>query len=90
MSDIRFERGSAYIGTATLDNKRQKVFQVVARRGNVVSFSHVRDVRRELAEDCDGTEIVRIKDADGFDYFLSAQVEVNVDKAFSVVQMCQA
>ena len=90
MSDVRFEKGSAYVGTATLDNKRQKVFQVVGRRGNLVSFSHVRDVRRELAEDCDGTEIVRIKDADGFDYFLSAQVEVDVDRAFSVVQMCQA
>lgn len=90
MSDIRFEEGSAYVGTATLDNKRQKVFSVVARRGNLVSFSHVRDVRRELTYDCDGTEIVKIKDADGFDYFLSAQVEVNIDKAFSVVQMCQA
>lgn len=90
MSDVRFEKGSAYVGTATLDNKRQKVFQVVGRRGNVVSFSNVRDVRRELAEDCDGTEIVRLKDADGFDYFLSAQVEVDVDRAFSVVQMCQA
>lgn len=90
MSDICFERGSAYIGTATLDNKRQKVFEVVARRGNLVSFSHVRDVRRELTEDCDGTEIVKIKDVDGFDYFLSARVEVNIDKAFSVVQMCQA
>lgn len=90
MSDIRFEKGLAYIGTATFDRRRQKVFSVVARRGNVVSFSHVCDVRRELAEDCDGTEIVRIKCADGFDYFLSAQVEVNIDKAFSTVQMCQA
>ena len=90
MSDIRFERGSAYVGTATLDHRRQKVFSVVARCGNVVSFAHVRDVRRELTEDCDGTEIIKIKDADGFDYFLSAQVEVNIDKAFSVVQMCQA
>ena len=90
MSDIRFERGSAYIGTATLDNKRQKVFEVVARRGNLVSFSNVRDVRRELTEDCDGTEIVKIKDADGLDYFLSARVEADIDQAFNVVRMCQA
>ena len=90
MSDIRFERGSAYIGTATLDNKRQKVFEVVARRGNLVSFSHVHDVRRELTEDCDGTEIVKIRDADGFDYFLSARVEADIDQAFNLVRMCQA
>lgn len=90
MSDIRFEKGSAYIGTSTIDNRRQKVFQVVARRGNLVSFAHVRNVRSELTDDCDGTEIVRIKDADGFDYFLSAQVDVNVGQAFSVVKMCQA
>ena len=90
MSDVRFERGAAYVGTATLDSKRQKVFSCVARRGNVVSFSHVSDVRQELADDCDGTEIVRIKDADGFDYFLSAQVSVDIDRAFRVVKMCQA
>ena len=85
-----FCKGAAYIGTSTLDHRRQKVFMVVARRGDVVSFSHVTNVVRELVEECDGTEIVKIKDADGFDYFLSAQVEVDVDKAFNVVKMCQA
>lgn len=90
MSGIRFERGSAYVGTATLDRKRQKVFSVVGRKGDVVSFSHVRDVRRELVEECDGTEIVKIQDEDGFDYMLSARVEVNVDRAFEVVKMCQS
>jgi len=85
-----FCRGAAYIGTSTVDRKRQKVFSVVARRGDVVSFSHVSGVQREMVEECDGTEIVKIKDADGFDYFLSAQVEVDIDKAFNVVRMCQA
>ena len=90
MRDGCFCRGAAYIGTSTLDHKRQKVFVVVARHGDVVSFSHVNDVRRELVDECDGTEIARIKDADGFDYFLSAQVGVNIDQAFNVVRMCQA
>ena len=90
MSDVRFERGSAYVGTATLDNKRQKVFSVVARRGNIVSFSHVSDVRRGLADGCEGAEFVKIKDADGFDYFLSARVVADIDQAFDIVRMCQA
>lgn len=90
MSKVCFEKGSAYVGTATLDNKRQKVFLVVARRGNLVSFSHVRDVRRELVDGCYGAEIVKIKDEDGFDYFLSARVEADIDQAFNIVKMCQA
>ena len=90
MSDGCFRRGAAYIGTATFDHKIKKVFAVVARRGDVVSFSNVSNVRRELVQDCDGTEIARVKDADGFDYFLSAQVEVDIDRAFDVVKMCQA
>ena len=90
MSDGCFCKGGAYIGTSTIDHKRQKVFSVVARRGDVVSFSHVSGVQREMVEECDGTEIAKIKDADGFDYFLSAQVEVNIDQAFNIVRMCQA
>jgi hypothetical protein len=90
MMDIMFRPGSAYIGTATLDNKRQKVFLAVARRGNIVSFSHVCDVRRELTDYCDGTEIVKVRDADGFDYFLSARIEADIDRAFDIVRMCQS
>lgn len=90
MSDGCFHKGAAYVGTATFDRKIQKVFAVVARRGDVVSFAHVSNVRRELVEECDGTEIARVKDADGFDYFLSAQVEVDIDRAFDVVKMCQS
>ena len=85
-----FCKGATYIGTSTLDHNRQKAFSVVARRGDVVTFSHVTDVRREMVEECDGTEIVKIRDADGFDYFLSAQVEVDIDEAFNIVKMCQA
>ena len=80
----------SYVGTATIDHRRQKVFTVVARCGDVVSFSRVNDVRRELVDGCDGTEIVKIKDADGLDYFLSARVEADIDQAFNVVRMCQA
>lgn len=90
MSRVKFREGASYVGTATLDRKRQKVFSVVARRGDVVAFSPVRDVKRERVEECCDTEIVRVKDADGFDYLISAQVEVDVDRAFDVVQMCQA
>ena len=89
MSDVRFNVGAAYVGTASLDHKHQKAFVVVARRGDVVSFAHVHDVRREMVEDCDSTEIVRIKDADGFEYFLSAQAMVDIERAFDVVRMCQ-
>ena len=85
-----FCKGAAYIGTSTLDHNRQKAFSVVGRRGDVVTFSHITDVRREMVEECDGTEVVKIRDADGFDYFLSAQVEVDIDEAFNIVKMCQA
>ena len=46
MSRVKFREGASYVGTATLDRKRQKVFSVVARRGDVVAFSPVRDVKR--------------------------------------------
>lgn len=87
--DTRFGVGRAYVGTATIDHKRKKVFQVVARRGSVVSVMHVKGVKRELADVCDGTEIARIKDDDGFDYFLSASVSVDIDAAFAAVEMCR-
>jgi len=90
MSEACFHKGVSYVGTATIDHRRQKVFTVVARCGDVVSFSRVNDVRRELVDGCDGTEIVKIKDADGLDYFLSARVEADIDQAFNVVRMCQA
>ena len=88
MSDGCFHKGAAYVGTATFDHKIQKVFAVVARRGDVVSFAHVGSVRREVVEDFDGTEIAKVRDADGFDYFLSAQVEADIDRAFNIVRMC--
>lgn len=88
MTDVKFGVGRSYVGTATVDHNRKKVFQVVARRGSVVSVMNVKNVRRELADVCEGTEIARIKDADGFDYFLSANVPVDVDAAFAVVGMC--
>lgn len=87
---VAFKKGAAYVGVATLDNKRQKVFCVVGRRGDQISFAHVKDVQRETAEECDGVETAKIKSADGFDYFLSSRVEVDIDGAFQVVRMCQA
>lgn len=90
MSGARFERGSSYIGTATLDNKRQRVFSVVGRRGDVVSFERVRDVKNERVECYDGTEVAAVKDADGFDYVLSARVPVDVGRSFEIVEKCQA
>lgn len=85
----KFGIGRSYIGTATIDHNRKKVFQVVGRRGSVVSIMRVMGVRRELADVCGGTEITKIKDDDGFDYFLSANVPVDVDAAFDVVGMCR-
>ena len=87
--DEKFGVGRAYVGTATVDHKRKKVFQVVGRRGGVVSVMHVTGVRRELADVCDGVEIATIKDDDGLDYFMSARVPVDVDAAFDVVEMCK-
>jgi hypothetical protein len=89
MSAASFKEGSAYIGTATIDHRRQKIFSVIARRGSVVSVAHTKDVRRETVESCDGAEIVKVRDSDGFDYVLSARVGVDIDKAFNVVRMCQ-
>ena len=86
---VCFAPGESYVGTATLDHQRQKVFAVVARRGDVVSFAHVSNVRMELVEMCDGTEIVKVKDADGFNYFLSAKADVDVDRDFAIVRMCK-
>lgn len=90
MSDIMFRPGLAYVGTATADSGRKKIFQIVSRSGRTVSLMHVKNVVREMADDCDGTEVVKIKDSDGFDYFLSARAPVDIDTAFSVVRMCQA
>lgn len=90
MSDAVFQKGEAYIGTATIDRTRQKVFNVIARRGNVVSFAPVKGISRELVEECGGTEIVKIKDDDGFDYVLSARVSANIDEAFNLVKICRA
>lgn len=87
--DFRFEKGQAYVGTATIDHTRQKVFVVSARRGDDISFAHVNKVCRERVGLCDGTEIARIKDADGFDYFASARVPVDVDMAFRIVGLCK-
>ena len=87
--DFVFEKGQAYIGTSTLDRHRQKIFVVTARRGDTVSFSHVRRVIRERVDDCDGTEIVKLKDQDGFDYFASARVPVDIDEAFRIVGLCK-
>ena len=88
MIDARFDIGKAYVGTATLDSKRKKVFQIVARRGGVVSLVAVKGVRREMVDECDGTEFVKTKDADGFEYFVSSSVAVDVDAAFAIVGMC--
>ena len=85
----KFGVGQSYVGTATVDRRRKKVFQIVGRRGSVVSVMLVRGVLRELADSCDGTEFVKIKDADGFDYFVSANVPVDVDAAHAVVEMCR-
>lgn len=91
MSGAVFRKGASYIGTATLDHRRQKMFTVIGRdaRG-VVSFAHVNDVRREMADVCGETEIVKIKDSDGFDYFLSARVVADIDAAYNIVKLCQA
>lgn len=90
MSDAVFQKGEAYIGTSTIDRSRQKIFQVIARRGNIVSFAPALGVRRELVEECGGTEIVKIKDDDGFDYVLSARVNADIEEAFNIVKMCRA
>lgn len=90
MSDFMFQKGQAYVGTSTVDRHRQKIFVVAGRRGEVVSFSHVKKVKREAIEDCDGTEIVRLRDDDGFDYFMSARVPIDIDEAFHVVDLCKA
>ncbi len=87
--DFVFEKGSAYIGTATIDKSRQKIFVVTARRGDEVSFSHVSKIRRERIDDCAGTEVARIRDADGFDYFTSARIPVDIDEAFRIVGLCK-
>lgn len=90
MSDFRFERGQAYVGTSTIDRRRQKIFVVASRQEEVVTFSHVKNVKREIVDDLDGTEIVKIKDDDGFDYFMSAREPVDIDEAFHIVGLCKA
>lgn len=74
MSDFRFEKGRGYVGTSTTIPRLQKVFVVSDRWGKVVSFSRVGKVKREAVDDCNGTEIVKLKDDDGGDYFMSARV----------------
>lgn len=89
MSEIRFDVGQSYVGTGVMDNTRKKVFQVVARRGRTVSMMAVRGIAREIANSCDGAEIMKIADTDGIEYFLSARVPVDIDEAHRVVEMCK-
>lgn len=89
MSDFRFEMGRSYVGTSTVDRRRQKVFAVVGRSGESVSFSHVKNVRSESVDDCGGTEIVKIRDVDGFEYFMSARAQVDIAGAFHAVGLCK-
>ena len=44
----------------------------------------------EIPDSTGGTEIVKIKDDDGFDYVLSARVSANIDEAFNLVKICRA
>jgi len=88
MVDFMFKSGNSYIGTSSIDKKRQKVFCVVGRNGRSVSFSNVNSVRRDVVDDFDGVEVAKVKDADGFDYVMSARQPVDVDGAFGVVEMC--
>mgnify|MGYP003307811941 CR=1 FL=1 len=90
MSDYRFEKGSAYVGTSTVDRRRQKIFAVAGRQCEVVSFSCVKDVKRVTVDDCDGTEIVKLRDSDGHEYFMSARARADIDEAFRVVGLCKA
>ena len=85
----RFEKGEAYWGTATIDSKRKKVYVVTARHGRRVSFAHVNNVRREMADSIDGVEIVKVRDVDGLDYFLSARVPVDIDAALEIAEACR-
>lgn len=87
--DFTFVKGEAYWGTTTYDNSQKKIFVVTARRGRRVSFAHVNDVRREIAEDCGGTEIARIRDADGHDYILSSRATVDIDEALEIAAACR-
>lgn len=91
MINTRFDVGLAYVGTATIDRSRKKVFQVVGRSANGlrVCVQPVKAVKRVTANVCDGNEIAKVRDDDGFDYFLSARVSVDVDAAFDVVGMCR-
>lgn len=87
--DFKFVRGEAYWGTAALDAKRKKIFAVIARRGRRVSFAHVNDVRREIADDVDGVEVAKVHDADGLDYVLSSRAPVDIDAALEVAEACR-
>lgn len=84
-----FEKGQAYIGTSTLDRRRQKVFVVVGRSGLTLSLTTVGRVYREQVESVFGTETVRVRDADGFDYFASARLPVDIAEAFRIVALCE-
>lgn len=86
---FQFQKGQAFVGTSTIDRNRQKMFLVVGRDGNQVSFAHVKDVIRERVEWCQETEIAKLKDADGRDYVLSARIPVDIDDAFYLVKLCK-
>lgn len=88
MSDTEFKDGRSYIGTATHDNKIQRIFTVVGRREGVISFANVQDVRREIVEDVCGVETAKLREADGI-FFISARVEADIDRAFNIVRLCK-
>lgn len=81
----KFEVGKGYLGTSTLDAKRQRVFVCVERVGNEIVFTQATDVAKVRPETVVGRETALIGSKDGFDYMVSPYVGANLGEAAQVV-----
>lgn len=81
----KFEVGKGYIGTSTLDAKRQRVFVCVERVGNEIVFTQATDIAKVRPEAIVGRETALIGSKDGFDYMVSPHVEAKLGDAAAVV-----
>ena len=80
---VRFERGSAYIATATHGGE-QMVVAVTGKRNGWVTFSRVNFHKRVAIREIEGRDTAMIRTAAGLDYFVSAACEVDLQNAAEV------
>ena len=83
---MQFERGRAYVATATHGGE-QMVVAVTGKRNGWVTFSRVNLLKRVAIREIEGRDTAIIRTAAGLDYFVSAACEVDLQNAAEVYRI---